>query len=383
MMKWMIVLLFAGMLFIAGCPQEDSAPAEMEEEEEETPLPEVEMPQAGPEIIKVGFIGPLTGEQAWRGQEALNSLKLSAAELSDNLHGYEIIEQDGKCTKEGAAEALEYLVDYRGVEIVIGGVCPDEVDGMEPLLGEKGAILLSLSEGTLDNGQVMSFAGATDSIGEALAQFCAQNQLRRTMVVTDGTPDALEAKGLFDAAAKESGLSTQPAQQYGANFASATSIIKGYQPEVVLVLATDSATGAQIVNTLRASGINSAILGDHSLVSAAAISLMGANSEGVYAITSQFDYNEPVAAYFLGRYASSYGAPADSALVGDARNALYLFAQAEDFYNYRATAQDLKNYWMNLAFWEGMGGTLIFENGDRVSSFRSVIVAGGKITPLP
>lgn len=381
-MKWMLALLLAGMLLFAGCPQEEEAPVEPEEEEEEPYVPPPE-PVAEPEVVQVGFVGPLTGERSAEGWEALNALELAATELSDNLYAYEVIEQDGKCTSGGAAEALEYLVDFRGVDVVIGGVCPEEVDGMAPLLAGKGSILLALSKGSADNDYLMNFAGTSDSSGDVLAEFCKGQGLLRTMVVTDGSEEALAEKGLFDASAKRLGLSTQPAQRYDSNFAATASVIKGYQPEVVIVLVSDGETAAQVVNALRSSGVNSRVLGGTALVSQNAISGMGANSEGVYALVSEFDEEEPAAAYFMSRYVSAYGPPENAGLVGDARNAFYLFAQAEDFYGYRATAQDLKNYWMSLDSWVGAGGTLTFENGDRQSSFRVVEVIGGTLVSVP
>jgi branched-chain amino acid transport system substrate-binding protein len=382
MMKWMLAFLLMGMLLLAGCPQEEEPQGEPEEEQG-TPLPYVEEPEPEPKTIRVGFVGPLTGEHAPEGIEALNSLSLAASELSDNLYVYEVIEQDGKCTSEGAAEALEYLVDYRGVDIVIGGVCPEEVEGMAPLLEDGGPLLLSLAEGGGGTPQVMSFFGSSGSIGEAIARFCYENDLRRTMVVTDGTNESDARKGAFDSAAKALGLSTQPAQQYGQDFESKVSIIKGYQPEVIVIFSSDAAVGAYIVNVFRAYGVNSAIVGDHTLVSPYAISQMGENSEGVYAVTPEFEYSEPLAEYFLRQYEYAYGPAADASLVGDARNALYLFAQAEDFYSHSATSQDLRNYWMNLESWEGMGGTLYFVDGDRVSSYRQLVVAGGSVEELP
>ncbi len=379
-MRWMFVLLFAGLLLVAGCPQEEVVQVEPEPEPEPEPAPPPVVAEPEPEVITVGYIGPLSGDHAVEGNEALNALKLAATELSTDEYVYDIAEQDGLCTEEGAASALSSLVEFRNVEVIIGGVCPAEVDGMAPLLEEKGVVLISLATGNAASEYAMNFAGSPEVIGEELAQFCKDKGWLRTMTITDSSPTALEKKDLFDEAAKGMGLSTQPSQAYNENFASTVSIIKGYQPEVVLIFTSDGTTAAKIVNALRAGGIESEIIGDENLVSSTALAAMEANGEGVHAILPEYDENDPAASYFMNSYLSRYGTPSNQVLVADARNALYLLDQAEQFYYYKATVADIQQYWMNLESWAGMGATISFENGDRVASFRMVKVENGTPT---
>jgi branched-chain amino acid transport system substrate-binding protein len=381
MMRWMLALVLVGMLFLAGCPEEQQVPVEGPEPEpvEKAPPPPPP-PEPEPEIITIGYIGPLSGDHFVDGNEALNALRIAASELSDDNYVYEIAEQDGFCTSEGAATALNSLLDFRGVNVVIGGVCPEEVDGMAPLLEQKGVVLISLSTGAVDNDYVMNFAGSPQALGTILADFCKEKKMLRTMVVTDGTAAALERKNLFDAAAKKAGLSTQPAQTYSEKtFGSTVSVIKSYQPEVVLVFASGGQEATAVVKKLREGGVNSKIIGDENMVSSAAISFLGKDSEGIYAILPEFDANDPAASYFMNSYISQYGAPSSAVRVADARNALYLLAQAEEFYYYAPTAQDIQQYWTNLGSWAGMGATLQFEHGDRAAAFRIVQVQGGNL----
>gem|GEM_PF-3285094 len=379
-MKWMFVVIFAGLLLVAGCPQEEVVPVEPAPELEPEPAPAPVTAKPEPEVITVGYIGPLSGEHAAEGNEALNALKLAATELSTDEYIYEIAEQDGLCTEAGAAAALTSLIELKEITVVIGGVCPAEVDGMAPLLEERGVVLISLATGNADTLYSMNFAGSPESIGAELAQYCEDNGWLRTITITDGTESALEKKDLFDAAAKNMGLSAQPAQAYTDNFASTVSVIKGYQPEVVLVFTSDGATGASIVNELRAGGITAQVIGDENLVSSTAISAMGENSEGTHAILPEYDSTDPAASYFMNSYLSKYGSPSNEVIVADARNALYLLDQAEQFYYHKASAADIQAYWQNLESWAGMGATLSFENGDRVASFRMVKVENG--TPI-
>ncbi len=381
-MKWIFAILFVGLLFVAGCPQEEVVPVEPEPEPEPVAPPHVE-PEPEPETIIIGYIGPLSGEHASEGNDALNALKLSASELSTKEYVYEIAEQDGQCTRTGASAALNSLVELKKISVVIGGVCPQEVEGMAPVLEDSGVVLIALSNGDANSSYLLNFASSPQAFGDELSKYCKNHGLLRTMIITDGTAPAIMKKDLFDKAAKERGLSTQPAQTYKdeKSFSSTVSVIKGYQPEVVMIFTSDDSSGAQIVNALRSGGISSQIIGDENLITNSQISDMGENAEGIYAMLPEYDSSEPVASYFMNTYLSKYGPSSNELLVSDARNAFYLLDQAEQFYYYKATANEILQYWYNLDKWDGMGSVLSFKEGKRVPFFKIVKIENGAGVP--
>ncbi len=380
-MKWIFAFFIIGLLLFAGCGAQQP-PAEETQEPAPVVVPPVAQPvvQAPAEKINIGFVGPLSGAHMQEGTEALNSLKLSAKDLSDKKYEYVIVSQDGGCNASVAAGALDAL-SAQGISAVVGGVCPEEVDGMAPKLQQDGMMLISLSTGSTDNEYIMNFAGSPDALGEQMALFCLDRSWRRPMVVTDGSADALKRAGLFAAAEKAHAMGALPADKYDSNFAATALKIKSEVPEAVVVFASDPVIGAKIVNGLRDAGITAPILGDWVLVSNGGISGMGTNAEGVYGVLPEFDENDPAATFYLNAYTSSYGVPQDKILVGNARNAMYLLAQAEGFYSYKPTSDQVRQYWTNLDSWMGIGGTLNFKSGDRVASFRFVKVSGGAVQP--
>jgi ABC-type branched-subunit amino acid transport system substrate-binding protein len=379
-MKWIFALFVVGLFLFSGCggeqPQEEVA-------EEPAPIvvPPVPQPVIVPaEKIYIGFVGPLSGDHMQEGSEALNSLTLSASELSDKKYEYVVLSQDGGCSAAGAATAIDAL-SAQGVNLVVGGVCPEEVDGMAPKLQQAGVMLLSLSTGSVDNEYIMNFAGSPDALGEQMVLFAINKGWRRPMTVTDGSADALKRAALFDAASKAHTISALPAEKYDSNFAATAMKIKNDVPEAVIVFTSDAAVGAKIVKGLRDAGVTAPIMGDWVLVSNSGISEMGTNAEGVYGVLPEFDENDAAATFYLNGYSSRYGVPQDKVLVGNARNAMYLLAQAESFYSYRPSVDELKQYWINLESWMGIGGTINFQSGDRVASFRFVKVSGGAAQP--
>ena len=67
------------------------------------------------DTIKIGFIGPLTGDAASLGTSARDAVELAAQELNDkggiNGKKVEVVYEDGKCTAGPAVSAANKLIN--------------------------------------------------------------------------------------------------------------------------------------------------------------------------------------------------------------------------------------------------------------------------------
>ena len=96
------------------------------------------------ETIKIGFIGPLTGEAANLGMPVRNAFDLAIKEANKiGKNKFEVIYEDGKCTSKEAVTAAQKLIDVDNVEI-LATVCSSETLSVAPLSEKKKIILLSL-----------------------------------------------------------------------------------------------------------------------------------------------------------------------------------------------------------------------------------------------
>ena len=102
------------------------------------------------EVIKIGFIGPLTGEAASYGEPLRNTIALAVEEVNaaGGINGQllEIIYEDAKCTGKDAANAAQKLVNVDKVKVIIGGFCSSESLAAEPIA--TGAKVLLFSAGS-------------------------------------------------------------------------------------------------------------------------------------------------------------------------------------------------------------------------------------------
>ena len=124
-MKRLLVPLFAlGILLSACSPSDDGT---------------------GP--IKIGFIGPLTGEASPYGVDTLNGAKLAVDEINEaggvNGRMIEIIAEDGRCTGTDAASAAQKLVNVDKVVAIVGGQCSGETLAAAPIAESAKVVMIS------------------------------------------------------------------------------------------------------------------------------------------------------------------------------------------------------------------------------------------------
>ena len=105
--------------------------------------------EEGAETIKIGFIGPLTGDLAYVADNMKNSIELARDEIngSGGINGkkIEIIFEDGRCDPREAANAGNKLINMDKVTAIIGGVCSSETLTVAPLAEKSKIILISAS----------------------------------------------------------------------------------------------------------------------------------------------------------------------------------------------------------------------------------------------
>jgi len=97
--------------------------------------------------IKIGYIGPLTGEAASYGKDTLNGAMLAVNEINEaggiNGRMIEIIAEDGRCTGTDAAGAAQKLVNVDKVIAIIGGQCSGETLAAAPIAEAAQVVMIS------------------------------------------------------------------------------------------------------------------------------------------------------------------------------------------------------------------------------------------------
>ena len=101
----------------------------------------------GNEPIKIGWIGPLTGNVATWGEGMKNVFSLAIKEINNDggIDGHElqVIYEDGKCNGKDAATAMQKLANIDQVEVVVGGFCSSESISSVPIAEQAKVFMIS------------------------------------------------------------------------------------------------------------------------------------------------------------------------------------------------------------------------------------------------
>ncbi|RJP45956.1 ABC transporter substrate-binding protein, partial [Candidatus Parcubacteria bacterium] len=127
------------------------------------------------DVVKIGFIGPLSGDAAAYGEEMQKVLRYRLAEINaERGTKFEVAYEDGKCSGSDSVSAFQKLTDIDGVKIIIGGACSSETLGIAPLTKDGRTLVVSaLSSNPAIEGAspwVFSTSYTDQVIGETLAQ---------------------------------------------------------------------------------------------------------------------------------------------------------------------------------------------------------------------
>ena len=99
------------------------------------------------EPIKIGWIGPLSGDVANLGENVRDAVKVAQDEINEQggIYGQQIemIFEDGMCDGKGGANAANKLINIDKVDVILGGICSGETLAAAPLAEESNVLLFS------------------------------------------------------------------------------------------------------------------------------------------------------------------------------------------------------------------------------------------------
>src|SRR3989344_9675955 len=99
------------------------------------------------EPIRIGFIGPLTGDVANIGQNAKAAGENAVAEVNAaggiNGRTLDVIYEDGQCSGTEAANAANKLINIDKVPVILGGACSGETSAFTGLAEQTKTAVLS------------------------------------------------------------------------------------------------------------------------------------------------------------------------------------------------------------------------------------------------
>lgn len=324
--------------------------------------------------IKLGFVGPLTGDAAIYGTDEQNATTLAVEEInqSGGINGrpLEVIYEDGKCSGKDAATAAQKLISIDQVRIILGGACSGETLAIAPITEAEKVILFSAfssnPEITKAGDYVFRNAPSDLDVAKGYADFIVQQGHKNIAVLSENTDYASGVRAVFGEAFKSFGgeiVVDEVFKQEERDFRVQLTKIKTANPEAVFINPQSGVTGGLALKQLKQLGITAPVYSVFVFSSGEAREAAGSAAEGlvffdVAGLTS--DKGKSFVEKFTSRFGKISGNDYD---VGARYDSVYILAGA-----LKSCGEDtdcIKRYFYELDWYDGLVGRYKFDgNGD-------------------
>jgi len=320
--------------------------------------------------IKIGFIGPLTGDGAPYGEAARGGLQIALDEINDNggINGrmISIIYEDGECNNKSAVSAAQKLVNVDKVKIIIGGLCSGETLSIAPITEAAKIILFS------PGSSAPSITSAGDYVfrnhvsdnygGEFLAGVVAKNR-SRIAIFSESTDYAQGLRQAFKMKLKNPAVFDEAFESSTKDFRSMLTKTKATNPDAIVIIAQVGGNAATIAKQARELGLTQQF---YSAYLAGPEYLTGGKAvegtimvDDVSLITSK---GKNLSRLYRERFGSE---PTYSVYVGGAYDAAFILSGAIDAIG--ENSDGIRDYLYNMKNFDGALGSYHFDqNGDPV-----------------
>jgi branched-chain amino acid transport system substrate-binding protein len=340
--------------------------------------------------IKIGFIGPLTGDGAVYGEPFEKTVQMAVEQLNaaSGIDGkqVEVIYEDGKCAGQDATNAAQKLVNVDGVQAIIGGFCSGETIPVVPVAAAGKVVVLSpgASSPKLTGISPYFFRDYPSDASQATiyGDLAYNKKGWKTIGVMEEQTDY--ATALNDAFSKSfeghgGKIIVQAFPSTATDFRSFLTTLKSQKPDALFVDTQTPAVSARIFDQLAQLGWKPALLIDDATAGdPATIKKYSKQLEG--AITAEFLPNASDTQYmaFIQAYQKKYGqVPPFQNYMATVYDAVNLLAVGIKQVGYNGEA--LATWSRTISNWRGASGNVtIGQDGDRVGGHIPEMIHNGE-----
>jgi branched-chain amino acid transport system substrate-binding protein len=212
--------------------------------------------------IKIGFIGPLSGEAAAYGESMKQGVELAVKELGSNV---EVIYEDGKCNGKDAVSAVQKLINIDKVKFIVGAGCSGETMAIAPIVEESQVLALSPVSSnaaiTTMGDYIFRNHPSDNEAGKEISKFIYQ-KTQTTAIISEQTDYAQGIKKVFIEDFTKSGgkiIFDESFTSGTTDFRSMITKLKALNPEGIYVNAQTESSFLKIVGQMKELGLTTQI----------------------------------------------------------------------------------------------------------------------------
>jgi branched-chain amino acid transport system substrate-binding protein len=212
--------------------------------------------------IKVGFIGPLTGEASPYGVPVKQGIELALKDAIDKgliKNGQiQIIYEDGKCDSKEAVKAAQKLINVDKVKVIFGGQCSNETMAISPITEQNKILLISSFSTSPDvtkaGDLVFRVPPSDENSGRIIAETIVKDGFKNIGIVSEKALAAQTIVPVFEKKVKELGanLVYNESLLFDSNDVyTIAAKIKSANPEAIYLNVQTGASGSKLVKQLK------------------------------------------------------------------------------------------------------------------------------------
>ncbi len=326
---------------------------------------------ASTEPIKIGFIGPLTGDAAAYGADTASAAQIALKEINTaggvNGRQIELIVEDGKCNAKDGLSSAQKLINLDKVKIILSASCSGELLGFTNLAEQNKVLVLN----TLASNPKISEAGdyifrndpSDADGGKQLAQLVVKSY-KKVSIITENTEYAQGIATVFKEVYKNLSGTIVVDEVFSPDMKDFRSIllkIKGTDTEAIFLNPQAPANAARLAKQARELGLNQQFYVAY--MSGPEFAASGPSAEGAYIIDVP-GLATGKGAELLKKFKDVYNRePGYPYFVGSTYDALFLLTDAIKKEGENTTK--IKDYLYALPEYDGTVGKYKFDkNGD-------------------
>jgi branched-chain amino acid transport system substrate-binding protein len=336
------------------------------------------------DVIKIGFISPMTGSAATYGLPAAKAAIMAAEQI--NAEGgilgkqIELIVEDGACNAKLATNAANKLIHMDDVNVILGGHCSTESLAIAPIVNENKVLQFASITSSKDftNSGDYSFRNmpSSDYYAFRLAEYAYNvKDVRKVAVVYEQLDFPMSVYLSFAKSFEELGGEIVTVQAYYSDETDFRSrLLKVSESGADAILFSSHGEDDAILYYRQLAELG--MLDEYELIA----NVVGANqkvfdetnglSAGAFTVGPYVDPARWQTAKMLQEFNTMYGQnpQTDYFFVASSYDALYLIKDAIESCS-GDEVECLKDFLYSVEHWEGAAGTVSFdENGDVLSS---------------
>jgi branched-chain amino acid transport system substrate-binding protein len=326
--------------------------------------------QPAHETIKLGFIGPLTGDVAGLGTDTVNGVKMAVEKINaaGGINGKTVtlVAEDGRCNGTDAASAAQKLVNVDKVVAIVGGNCSGETLAAAPITEAGKIVMLSPTSSSPDVTNAGDYVFRNYPSDElkttAMVKLFQEMNFKKVAIISENTDfsqafrKSLKAKLPADAIVFDEVV--DPGTK---DFRSLISRLKSIEFDVFFPDGNSDSIIGPMLQQFREAGFTQVAISHDAADSVTMAKNLVEATEGFYVINIPSDLNDPS---FGSNFTKTYGEPQYGiSFAGygyDAANIIFdaLKAGASD-------GSALRDYLYEIQEYKGVTGNVHFdENGD-------------------